>query len=308
MNIFFDIIIFGFLLADLLFLIWLIYRKKESLHPLAFKLIVFLAVLLWAVIFYGSFISPRTLVIRQQTIELDYKTNKQKTIALVSDLHVGPYKGSGYLDKVVKRILQQEPEVIILLGDYIFDGEDALDQLNPLQSLTKEAPVYAVMGNHDYDLMSDDQEPDNDLAEKVRSKLKELDIIVLENEGVVERGIYIAGIQELWTDNTNLEAALENREFDMPTILAIHNPDIISQLSEKSEFDLIVAGHTHGGQIRLPLIGPIGKIPTKLGQEIDQGFFEIDDKKLFITSGAGESGPRARLFNPPEIAILDLLY
>ena len=85
----------------------------------------------------------------------------------------------------------------------------------------------------------------------------------------------------------------------------MHNPDAVSDFTDE-KVDLVLAAHTHGGQIRLPFLGPIGKIPTKLGQLYDKGFFDINGYKTFITSGLGTSGPRARLFNHPEVVILEV--
>ena len=93
----------------------------------------------------------------------------------------------------------------------------------------------------------------------------------------------------------------------MPIILIAHNPDAILY-SNADRADLVIAGHTHGGQIRLPWIGSIARIPTILGNDYDKGLFEYGDQQLFITSGVSETGPRARLFNPPVISVLTISF
>ena len=87
----------------------------------------------------------------------------------------------------------------------------------------------------------------------------------------------------------------------------MHNPDPADR-AEYNGVDLMISGHTHGGQVRLPFIGPSVPLPTTLGQQYDQGFFPYGKMSLFITSGVGESTVRARLFNPPEIVQLEVVY
>ena len=91
----------------------------------------------------------------------------------------------------------------------------------------------------------------------------------------------------------------------MPVILVSHNADIVGR-AEKLGIDLVLAGHTHGGQVRLPFFGAVPKIPHRLGNHYDRGLFQFGETKLFITSGLGETGPRARLLVPPEVALLEI--
>ena len=103
----------------------------------------------------------------------------------------------------------------------------------------------------------------------------------------------------------NIGAALDGIADDLPIILLSHNPSVINQ-NDSLQADLIVSGHTHGGQIRLPGIGPLGGVPTDIDQKYDQGTFAINNHTtLAITRGLGESSPRARLFAWPEILLLE---
>ena len=88
-------------------------------------------------------------------------------------------------------------------------------------------------------------------------------------------------------------------------ILLAHSPDIIDEFNSKNKPDLIITGHTHCGQIRLPFFGALpGVIPTDHGKEFDKHFYA--DKNLFVSCGVGESGPPFRFWNPPEINILEI--
>ena len=116
----------------------------------------------------------------------------------------------------------------------------------------------------------------------------------------------MAGIDDIWFGGSS-KAALDGLTDEDMVILLAHNPDAVL-FSETKVADLILSGHTHGGQIRLPLVGSLAHIPTVLGNTYDKGLFSLKDQWLFITSGVGEIGPRARLFNPPEIVLLNIVF
>lgn len=300
-HFFWDAIIFGFLLFDIAFIVFLI---KKSWYAVAT-----LCMFAFGIIFYGSFVEPRLVVVMQEVITINEPASSSKKIALLSDLHVGPYKGEGYLDKVIKKTLEQQPDIVLLGGDFIYKDTSELKALSKLSSLTAKFPVYAVMGNHDYDLYSATAPIDKELGEEVRQTLESAGIIVLTNTGIQIDSLYLAGIDDYWSRNVELDKSLAKRTAPtVPTILLSHNPDIILDILPEHGIDLVLSGHTHGGQIRLPKIGAIGKIPTQLGQAFDQKSFQEGSTELYITSGLGESGPRARLFNPPEIVLLDVRY
>lgn len=308
MNIFFDIIIFGFLLVDIPLIFWLI-SKQPKLSSVKKKSILGLAILAWGIIFYGSFIEPQKIVIQHESISFGESNSIQ--VAILSDLHVGPYKSEAYIQKVVETVLQENPDYVFLLGDYVYGNLDEVQKLSPLKQLTEIIPTYGIMGNHDYDLAGAQDDIDDELGTIIRKELNNLGVILMEDESrpIDKDKLWITGLQEIWTNRSNLDRALSNRPpNDAATILLAHNPDIVQDITAEQNIDLVLSGHTHGGQIRLPLLGPIGPIPTELGQRYDQGFFDFATTKLFISSGLGESGPRARLFNPPEIVLLTIQY
>jgi uncharacterized protein len=309
LNYFFDAIIFGFLFVDLVFIFWILKQKRLSfLKRFSF---VFLALLAWGVIFYGSFLEPKRIIIKQEFIELNSNPRDKLRVAIISDIHVGPYKKAGFVKKVVDQIKEQNPDIVLMLGDYIYDSADEVEYLSPLSELTNEFTTYAVIGNHDYDLSSPKIIEDRRLAKVVKDKLNDLGVIVMENESrpINSGRLWLAGAKELWTGGVTIDQAVSNRnKRSNATILLTHNPDLASTITPDDDIKLVLAGHTHGGQIRLPLMGPIGPIPDELGQQYDKGFFEINDTPVYITSGLGESGPRARLFNPPEIIMMEIDY
>lgn len=286
-------------------------QAKRWKHRFFITLLGLLGFLGFLTLTWGTFIEPRTLVITREKVSFPYP--QPLRIAVLSDQHVGPYSSKAFMEKIVARTNAERPDVVFLVGDYIHSADSALDDLQPLQDLEAPMGVYAVLGNHDVGMyrLYDTAGPfaKQSRAEDVTAYLEKLDITMLRNEHTViptSRGpVAVAGIDDLWTGHADLEAAMEDIPLNAPVILLSHNPDVIQE-ERSSTAHLILAGHTHGGQIRLPLLGPVPSIPTHLGKAYDQGIFHVDsDTTLAITRGTGQSGPRARLFAPPEILILE---
>lgn len=314
MSILFDTIIFVFLAADV-FVIVLLWRRREKR-----RVLIAACVFAWLVIFYGSFIEPRLLVVTEQLIVLQRSAGSAEgralRVALVGDFHVGPYKKAGDVAKVVRKIAALKPDLVLIAGDSISQHERFASELAPLKFLSAPLGVFAVLGNHDYTETKVLNQPENVArAEAVIKALSSFGVHVLVNEGVAleKSGIkfVLLGTDDIWTDRADIEAARKTvvraaaATENLPEILLTHNPDIVHS-AKKAGIDLVLAAHTHGGQIRLPFIGSVPEIPTELGRHADRGLFDFDGTQLFITSGLGETGPRARLLVPPEIALLEI--
>lgn len=261
-------------------------------------------------VFYGSFIEPKIILTKKLEINLEQTDKKENIkIALISDLHMGRYKKSFFVNRVVKKIDKYEPDLILLGGDLILGKEKYAHYLQPLEKLSKKYPIFAVTGNHEFGLAYEGAPKHKDKTKTLRDLFDKWNIQILDNKtakiSVDKNDFNLTGVPDIWTQKSNLHVAKYNLDPRTPNILLCHNPDII--LDKQAEiFDLILSGHTHGGQIRLPWIGPVPSLPTKMGRAIDQGLFKIKKTTLYISSGLGETGTRARLFNPPEINIINL--
>lgn len=314
----YDVIIFSFLLIDGIAIAAMLRQKKQKwpdfLHKSknvwhAGRILLFLIFAAsWLVIFYGSFIEPRIIVTTRQTINLSENPTSSLKAAFISDFHAGPYKKSSFVEKAVSKINALKPDVILLGGDFVHDSADQTKYLIPLKNLQAPLGVFAIIGNHEY---SEEHGIIGEISEKravtVRQTLENAGIKVFVNEGIKikkdNKNIYLLGIDDLWTYRASIDAA----KLQSPNILLGHNPDSVF-LAEKLGVDLVLSGHTHGGQIRLPFLGAVPPIPDELGQKYDMGLFEFEKTQLFISSGIGEYGPRARLFVPPEIALLNITF
>lgn len=313
-NIFYDTIIFSSIFLAVFLIWWLKIKLKEKKYPAKYiKTVMIIITLAGSVIFYGSFIEPQIITVNQQNITLSKNSNKNFTIALISDIHTGPYKKSGYVKRISQKIISLNPDLILIAGDHIFGSnpEQEVQYLTPLKKMAVKIPTYAVSGNHEYNVGEYDEFGYfADSSQTVKNFYRSIGVNYLENDTTLihknNNAFWLLGIDDVHAGNDNLQHALKLTDNKYPKIVLVHNPDLI--LKEKlSDISLIMTGHTHGGQIRLPIMGPVPKIPTQLGRQYDEGLFSlINGTQLFITSGIGESGTRARLFNPPEIALLKI--
>lgn len=309
-SLFWDSLIFLFILFGCTLVAYGFWNKKKS-KWVRIPLITF-GSLFTLTIIYGSFIEPRLITITEGIITLP--TVDDLTVVAISDLHVGPYKGKNYIGRVVEKINALEPDIVLLAGDYVYFGGDPGDDLVPLQNLRARYGVFGVMGNHEYGCVPGEGGKSHmygtfDASRKVFRALERSGVRILMNESVevdLEEGgpLFVAGIDDTCSMKADVMAALPEITQKSSIILLAHDPSIILD-NQTTYAHLIVAGHTHGGQIRLPFIGPVPSLPTQLPRSYDQGLFQIDkNTTLAITRGVGETGPRARLFAPPEIMVL----
>ena len=266
--------------------------------------------IIFLIIAWGSFIEPRLIKIKHLEINLNATIQPEKIrLAFVSDFHAGPYKKNFFISRVVNKIIKQNPDVILLGGDFIENKESASYYLRPLKKLAEQYPTFAVMGNHEYNLSKFRGPKQKNRSQTLRRLFKEWHIPILDNQTQVVRTdkgwINITGLPEIWTGEANIAIAEYNSDPRAPKILLCHNPEIIID-QKANDFDLILSGHTHGGQVRLPWIGSVPPLPTSLGRSYDRGLFKLKNGYLYITAGIGTNLTRARLFNPPEITIIDL--
>lgn len=263
------------------------------------KLKIIVIICLIIVGLYSYFIEPNKLVLKAYTLELPNwnKSLDGLKIGVVSDLHIGSKHVSiKTVKKAVKLLNANSCDVVFILGD--FDAktiENSNISKKEISDSLKEinTDVIAVLGNHDY-------EPSG----VVEPILKDANIKLLKNS---ETNIYynktllrIYGVKDWWHANYNVKDLLG--DFSCPTILLSHNPDIFPQVP--NNVSLTLSGHTHGGEIVLPIIGAVF-VPSIYSQKYAKGLVIENNKHLFVTSGIA-SLSRFRLFNPPEVVILNL--
>jgi uncharacterized protein len=254
-------------------------------------------------VFWGFLIEPGRLVIREQTIQIDNWPQPLDglRIAVLSDLHVDNwFITEKKLRTIVERTNQREPELILILGDFIAGGRNKA-RVEPevfapvLKDLRAPLGVYAVLGNHDWWYN----------GARVRQALEQNGIKVLEDKSakVDARGtsFWLVGLADLWTRQQRIADTVATVPEGQPLIALTHNPDIFPNVPQRVQ--LLLAGHTHGGQVRFPLIGPVVQ-SSEYGWVHGQVF--ADKHHLFVTTGIGTSIIPVRFGLPPEIVILTL--
>ncbi len=323
MKLYFDLLISIGIIITALPAVILLYNSIKRKHSWEYKnkklTKLFSAILLLGTltILYGSFIEPNILVTNNQSIHLS-GIDSPIRIAFIADFQVGPYKKTAHIEKVVNRIISLEPDIVLIGGDQVDNGGTPNDEtiyLEPLKKLVSAGlPVYSIHGNHEYGVgselsMKDRKKRLPNVSTQVQESMEALGIRYLINEleeiSVRNQSFYIFGGDSLLFDNALSFDALQKREKTIPTIALIHNPAAAWETS-KQNVDLMLSGHTHGGQIRLPFLGPIGRADKIIPLDWYQGLKKVDEMQLFVTSGTGETGARSRLFNPPEVVLITL--
>lgn len=287
--------------------IGIIALKRRKKHPTQSHLIIVVTFLTVFTIIYGSTVEPMTIVTKEKTIDIeDYEGEPIKFI-IASDLHVGQFLNTEKIPMLVNEINKvEDADYLFLLGDSVNEDSIHLNDLDYLNKIKKS--VIYVYGNHDYE----NAEPPVRLVEGITEKIEDLGFLILENNVItIKNGnsnIKIAGIKDLWSQEEDF-SFLDDIKEEETLILLSHTPDGLIEIDENgytSKVDLVLSGHTHGGEIRLPIIGSIPSIPMDLPKEYSKGYKEYKEIPAFITSGVGSTGTRLRLFNPPEIIVLTI--
>ncbi|GGD60237.1 metallophosphoesterase [Pseudoxanthomonas indica] len=280
------------------FIGWLLWRLWKQRRPLQRALTGLL--LLGSLVFvWARFVEPQWIQVRETTLP---DPGVQARIALISDIHLGVYKSPAYLQRVVDRLNQLEVDAVAIAGDLTYEPQARRESLQvmfaPLSRL--RVPVYAVLGNHDQQMPG----PDIDLA--LRAALQAHGVRIIEGQlQPTSLGYRWAGLGDRWAQKDDPDF-LRQATTAVPTLLLVHNPDSAMQL-RPGDATLVLAGHTHGGQIRIPWLYH-KVIPTRHGFDRGEQWLQTPHGRVrvFTTSGLGEIGLPLRLFNPPVIDVLQL--
>lgn len=220
-------------------------------------------------------------------------------IALFSDIHLYPFTPLRVVQEAVRLANAFQPDLVVLPGDFVWHSLEAAFDLAPvLNQLNPAHGTFAVLGNHDHH-----KGPDI-----ITNALKQAGVRVLRNEGItIQRGrdaIYLAGIDSAWGGTPLPIAAFEKRRGELVNIVAVHEPDYIRTLVPGFPVDLQLSGHSHGGQIRLPLIGPL--ILPPMGEIYHMGLYRVGSAQIYTTRGIGTIHVNARFNCSPEVTAITL--
>jgi predicted MPP superfamily phosphohydrolase len=266
------------------------------------KLIIFI---IFSIVFV--LINNNYIVKSRFSIQMDEKYNGY-TLVHISDIHNKKFiDGGDYFYKMIKK---ENPAIIVLTGDLVdrrrYDEDHALEVASHLLEI---APVYFTSGNHEWF---------SRVYPSFRDKLIKLGVHVISDETVVidanGQALQIIGLDDkakYYLGHESLIAEVEQKRvldsfsYELPTLLLTHRPSTIDLIKDL-DVDLILCGHIHGGQIRLPFIGGLLSPDTGMSPDYDNGLYEIEETSLIVSRGIGNSIIPVRVFNLPEIGVITL--
>lgn len=287
-------------------------------------MLLFVVWLFWAVIYIGNHhICSTVFEIKSSKIPEEFNGY---TIVQISDLHNTKF-GKNQA-RLIKRIEQNKPNIIVITGDLVYKRSENIekeisDVTEFINNIVKIAPVYFVTGNHDIQV-------GKKYASKIKENLANAGVTLLEENSVKlnfkGKHINLAGINdlEMYLKDYNDEyiksekgmkeideeivndclakIKLDDSEFN---VLLSHKPQFV-EIYAKYKYDLVFAGHAHGGQIRLPFIGPLVAPGQGLFPKYASGLHTCENTKIIISRGLGKSKIPFRFLNDPELVVCKL--
>ena len=280
-------------------LLWLVANR----HGLA-RTMTLLVLAALTILAYARFVEPRILLTREHDVALLRCMGAEGSarIAVFSDMHIGVFGNAMPARQIVRAVNAASPDAVLIAGDFTYwlapeKFETAFGALAGI-----DAPAFAVTGNHDVGL------PGPDVGAPLTQALSAIGLTVLDDGiAAVEisgRTIEIAGLSDLWAENQQL-TLLENRG-PAPRLVLTHNPATIRTLLPRQSVDLMVAGHTHGGQINLPVV-TCAFFPSMCRLSLG-GLAETERGPVFVTTGTGMVILPMRFNAAPSIDVLNVKW
>jgi predicted MPP superfamily phosphohydrolase len=262
---------------------------------------------------YAGAIEPERLVTTTYRLTLPGWNADRLSLVAIADLHAGgPNMAVEHIERVVERANALRPELVVLLGDYIASHRFVTERVPPdvwagqFARLAAPLGVWAILGNHDWWRGVD----------AVRGAFQRAGIPCLENRAVLlgkgSARFWIAGLgdqlahrigRSAFRGEDDLPGTLGQVTTDDPVILLAHEPDIFVRVPRR--VSLTLAGHTHGGQIRIPLLWP-SFVPSRYGARFAYGHIVEGGRHMIVSGGLGTSFAPVRLGVPPEIVHVEI--
>lgn len=281
--------------------LWALFRGRPAV-----KLLAALALAFTSVLAYARFVEPRQLVTHRETIILPgaSETSPSIRVALFGDPHIGIFGHAMPIERIVARVNGESVDAVFLAGDLTYhpEPEDIPEDFAALADLN--APLFAVLGNHDIG------RPGSDLTDPLLAALGEAGAVIVHNRAFETelngQEIVISGASDLWQRRQDFTFS-SSLPAGKPVILLTHNPDTALVVPDDFAYDLMLAGHTHGGQVRIPgLYQRILPVTGPFDKELHRFASPAGERLVYVTTGTGMVGVPMRFLMPPRVDILTI--
>ncbi|MBK3493537.1 metallophosphoesterase [Viridibacillus sp. YIM B01967] len=267
------------------------------------KSLIVLNIAVAGIVTYSFKIEPNRLITKEYDLELIVGGEDTIRVVQFSDVHLGPNYSLEQLGKLVDRINGLEPDVIAFTGDLMdvpsqFEDRSKISEI--LGKLSSRYGNYAVWGNHDRGGGGVRFYEDIMRESKFKLLTNDSSKIELENGKVVN----IIGLDDAMLGNPDVQKAYSGVDSQGTNLLILHQPDLVEEVGYDN-IDLALAGHSHGGQVDVPFIGPL--ITPPLAKKYTKGLYQLGiHKYLYVNSGIGTTRIPIRFLNPSEISVFNI--
>ena len=258
---------------------------------------VTILILAFSYFFRGIFNAVKLPEVKAQDIELKGLKGELK-IAVLTDIHLGDFLGADFARAVTGRVNELDADAVAIVGDIADLPPHRLAEfIAPFNELKSKYGTFYVPGNHEYY---------NGIDGTLKVIRETTNFKILGNENARVGGINLAGVYDIIglrfkAYEPDLVAALDGRDVNLPTVLLAHQPKFLKYMDESAPVDLVVSGHTHGGQI-FPF-----SLLVRLDQKYVAGLYSANkNTQIYVSRGAGFWGPPVRVMAPSEISLLRL--
>lgn len=254
---------------------------------------------------YSTLIEPLWFDIVEVPISLPHlsKAFSGFRVLQISDIHAGEQFMPGHLEEIVHKILELKPDIVLITGDFVYSSPMMTNEIlkateDLLAQISASIPAFAVMGNHDHWW---------DVA-RVREMLQRANVNELANDFFTiqkeDAMLHICGVDDFYERKSDLGLILSTLPEEGCAILMAHEPDFADNSSASGRFDLQVSGHSHGGQVVIPFIGPL--VLPNYGRKYPSGYYMVGNMHQYTNRGLGMVFPYVRFLCRPEITVFTL--
>ena len=225
-----------------------------------------------------------------------------RTLAQISDVHVGTRVSDAYVLTAFRRVEELRPDIVVFTGDFISHHDRIFDQMpNVYRHFPRgRMGTFAILGNHDYG----PNWAHPDIAARVVATVQSFGVTVLRNQIADIDGLQVAGLDDLWADRFDLQQVVTRLDAQRATIVLSHNPDTVDLPGWADYNGWILSGHTHGGQCKPPFLPP-PLLPVRNKRYTAGEFALSGERRLYISRGVGHL-LQVRFNVRPEVTLFEL--